>query len=52
MDKNRKQELEILKNLRPMDDVFMRCIFKNNIPLVEHVVRAFTRNQSFENCIS
>ncbi|MCD8090903.1 MAG: Rpn family recombination-promoting nuclease/putative transposase [Clostridiales bacterium] len=38
-EKMRKQSLERLKLLRPIDDIFFRCIFKDNIPLTELVLR-------------
>ena len=28
-------DLKRLRDLRPIDDDFMRCLFKDNIPLVE-----------------
>lgn len=31
--------LEVLRRLRPLDDAFMRCIFKDNIPLSQLVLR-------------
>ncbi len=34
----------IIQSLRPIDDVFMRCLFRNNIPLVEEVLRIITGN--------
>ena len=30
-----------MRGLRPMDDDFMRCLFKDNIPLAELVLRIF-----------
>ena len=38
----RLQDLERLRRLRPIDDDFMRCLFKDNIPLVELVLRILT----------
>ncbi len=38
----RLQDLERLRRLRPIDDDFMRCMFKDNIPLVELVLRILT----------
>ena len=38
----RQKDLERLKQLRPIDDDFMRCMFKDNIPLVELVLRIIT----------
>lgn len=34
--------LQKLQDLRPIDDEFMRCMFKDNIPLVELVLRIIT----------
>lgn len=45
MDKGtqkRQKYLERLKLLRPIDDDFMRCMFKDNIPLVQFVLRILT----------
>ena len=35
-------DLQRLKGLRPIDDDFMRCLFRDNIPLVELVLRIIT----------
>ena len=37
-----QEDLQHLRNLRPIDDDFMRCLFKDNIPLVELVLRIIT----------
>lgn len=50
MDKNeqelreqeRQQDLQRLRKLRPIDDDFFRCLFKDNIPLAELVLRIIT----------
>lgn len=34
-----QEDLKRLRDLRPIDDDFMRCLFKDNIPLVEFVLR-------------
>lgn len=34
-----QKDLQRLSRLRPIDDDFMRCLFKDNIPLVEFVLR-------------
>ena len=39
---NRQKDLERLRKLRPIDDDFMRCLFKDNIPLAELVLRIIT----------
>ena len=38
----RQKDLERLRSFRPMDDDFMRCLFKDNIPLAELVLRIIT----------
>lgn len=35
----RREDLERLQALRPIDDEFMRCIFKDNLPLTQKVLR-------------
>ncbi len=37
-----EKDLQRLRGLRPMDDDFMRCLFKDNIPLAELVLRIIT----------
>lgn len=37
-----QKDLQRLQNLRPIDDDFMRCLFKDNIPLAEFVLRIIT----------
>ena len=41
-DPKRQKDLERLRKLRPIDDDFMRCLFKDNIPLAELVLRIIT----------
>lgn len=41
-EEKRMQDLERLRKLRPIDDDFMRCLFKDNIPLAELVLRIIT----------
>ena len=38
-EQKRQEDLERLRSLRPIDDDFMRCLFKDNIPLAELVLR-------------
>lgn len=40
-EREHQKDLERLRLLRPMDDDFMRCLFKDNIPLAEFVLRIF-----------
>lgn len=37
-ERERREDLQRLYGFRPMDDDFMRCLFKDNIPLVELVL--------------
>ncbi len=39
------EDLQRLRDLRPIDDDFMRCLFKDNIPLAELVLRIITGKQ-------
>ncbi len=41
-DKQHQEDLHRLRLLRPIDDDFMRCLFKDNIPLAEFVLRIIT----------
>lgn len=41
-EQQHQEDLQRLRNLRPIDDDFMRCLFKNNIPLAEFVLRIIT----------
>ena len=34
-----KEEIEIAKSLRPINDALFRTMAKDNIPLVEHIIR-------------
>lgn len=45
-ERERQEDLQRLRGLRPIDDDFMRCIFKDNIPLTQKVLRILTRNDS------
>ena len=44
-DKKHQEDLQRLQTLRPIDDDFMRCLFKDNIPLAEFVLRIITDKQ-------
>lgn len=44
-DKQHQKDLQRLQRLRPIDDDFMRCLFKDNIPLVEFVLRIIINRQ-------
>ena len=41
-DRERQEDLQRLRGLRPIDDDFMRCLFRENIPLTQHVLRIIT----------
>ena len=41
-EQKRQKDLERLRGFRPIDDDFMRCLFKDNIPLAEMVLRIIT----------
>jgi len=41
-ERKHQEDLRHLDNLRPMDDEFMRCLFKDNIPLAQLVLRIIT----------
>lgn len=41
-ERKHQEDLQRLRQLRPIDDDFMRCLFKDNIPLVEFVLRILT----------
>ncbi len=44
-EQQHQKDLRRLRDLRPIDDDFMRCMFKNNIPLAEFVLRMITGMQ-------
>ena len=37
-----ERDLERIKNFRPIDDTFMRVLFRENLPLAQHVLRIVT----------
>lgn len=41
-ERERQEDLQRLRGFRPIDDDFMRCLFKDNIPLAELVLRIIT----------
>ena len=51
-ERKHQEDLQRLRLLRPIDDDFMRCLFKDNIPLVELVLRIITGKQDLviTNC--
>ncbi len=44
-NQQREKDLQRLSKLRLIDDDFMRCLFKDNIPLAEFVLRIITKNR-------
>ena len=46
--RQRQEDLARLRGLRPIDDDFMRCIFRNNIPLAQFVLRILTGMKDLE----
>lgn len=47
----RQADIQRLKGLRPIDDDFMRCMFRDNIALTQYVLRIFTQKSDL-NIIS
>ena len=41
-ERERQEDLARLRGLRPIDDDFMRCIFRDNKPLAQLVLRIVT----------
>lgn len=41
-ERERQEDLQRLRGFQPIDDDFMRCLFKYNIPLAELVLRIIT----------
>lgn len=48
MEEILKENLQRLKELRPIDDEFMRCLFKGNIPLAQLVLRIIMDKDDLE----
>lgn len=44
-EQQHQKDLQRLRDLRPIDDDFMRCLFKDNIPLAQFVLRIITGKQ-------
>ncbi len=42
VEQKRRKDLARLRSLRPIDDDFMRCLFKDNIPLAQLALRIIT----------
>ena len=41
-EREHQKDLERLRRFRPMDDAFMRCLFRDNMPLAQLVMRIIT----------
>lgn len=50
-ERERQEDLQRLRGLRPIDDDFMCCLFKDNIPLAEMVLRIITDCQTQKGMI-
>lgn len=37
-----EEDLQRLRGFRPIDDTFMRCLFRDDLPLAQFVLRIFT----------
>ena len=46
--KRHQEDLERLRGFRPIDDTFMRGLFKENIPLAELVLQIITENDYYK----
>ena len=47
-ERNRQEDLQRLRGFRPIDDDFMRCIFRDDIPLTQHVLRILIGKDDLE----
>ena len=47
-EREHQEDLAKLRGLRPIDDDFMRCIFRDNIPLAQFVLRILTGKPDLE----
>lgn len=41
-DRYHEEDLQRLRGFRPIDDTFMRCLFRDNLPLAQMVLRIIT----------
>ena len=41
-EKYHQEDLQRLRGFRPIDDTFMRCLFRDNLPLAQFVLRIIT----------
>lgn len=47
-DHDHQEDLQRLRDLRPLDDDFMRAMFEDNLPLVEFTLRTITERPDLE----
>ena len=47
-EREHQEDLQRLRGLRPIDDDFMRCLFKDNLPLAQLVLRIMTGIKDLE----
>lgn len=47
-ERERKEDIQRLRGFRPIDDDFMRCIFRDDIPLAQHVLRIITQKKDLK----
>ena len=40
--RDHEEDLQRLRGFRPIDDTFMRVLFRENLPLAQHVLRIIT----------
>ena len=45
------QDLQRLQKLRPIDDDFMRCLFRDNLPLAQLVLRIIMNKPDLVLCV-
>ena len=43
--RDREEDLQRLRGFRPIDDIFMRVLFRDNLPLAQYVLRVITGKQ-------
>ena len=51
-EREHQEDLQRLRGLRPIDDDFMRCIFRDNIPLVQKVLRIIINKPDLNNIVA
>ena len=46
-EREHQEDLARLRGFRPIDDTFMRCLFRDNLPLAQLVLRIITALRIF-----